>query len=235
MSLFYQTISLLCEGGILKALVTLPRGVELRIGTPVRDYFEAPWNAYFTGTITKLPATNAGVWEVTFSDGNKLDYDTEPEIRQVLDVTKMEQWQPLVTKLKGGFTYLENRLTNNCDSPYHLKVQHEATKLLRAFDPSLASGLVDANYVDAMRTIDPLVEHDLIDKMKAELPFYLSACSSASLVVDQTTGMLRSSPLRFSNGGRSPTSPSSQRGPLRRASSSHSRQTRLRASASSHF
>ncbi len=45
----------------------------MRIGTPVRDYFEAPWNAYFTGTITKLPATNAGVWEVTFSDGNKLD------------------------------------------------------------------------------------------------------------------------------------------------------------------
>jgi hypothetical protein len=117
----------------------------------VRDYFEAPWNAYFTGTITKLPATNAGVWEVTFSDGNKLDYDTEPEIRQVLDVTKMEQWQPLVTKLKGGFTYLENRLTNNCDSPYHLKVQHEATKLLRAFDPSLASGLVDTNYVDVIR------------------------------------------------------------------------------------
>jgi hypothetical protein len=35
-------------------------------------------NAYFTGTITKLPATNAGVWEVTFSDGNKLDYDTDP-------------------------------------------------------------------------------------------------------------------------------------------------------------
>ncbi len=54
---------------------------------------------YFTGTITKLPATNAGVWEVTFSDGNKLYYNTEPEIRQVLDVTKMEQWQPLVTKL----------------------------------------------------------------------------------------------------------------------------------------
>ena len=43
---------------------------------------------------------------------------------------------------------------------------------------------MDANYVDALRTIDPLVEHDLIDKMKAELPFYLSACSSASLVVD---------------------------------------------------
>jgi hypothetical protein len=63
----------------------------------------------------------------------------------------MEQWQPLVTKLKGGFTYLENRLTNNCDSPYHLKVQHEATKLLRAFDPSLASGLVDTNYVDVIR------------------------------------------------------------------------------------
>ena len=157
---------------------------KLILGTPVRDYFEAPWNAYFTGTITKLPATNAGVWEVTFSDGNKLDYDTEHEIRQVLDVTKMEQWQPLVTKVKGGFTYLENRLTDNCDSPYHLKVQHEATKLLRVFDPSLASDLVDANYVDALRAIDPLVEHDLIEKMKAELPFYLSACSSASLVVD---------------------------------------------------
>ena len=114
MSLFYQTISLLCEGGILKALVTLPRGVELRIGTPVRDYFEAPWNAYFTGTITKLPATNAGVWEVTFSDGNKLDYDTEPEIRQVLDVTKMEQWQPLEPchQTQGGdkipFSCIEN-------------------------------------------------------------------------------------------------------------------------------
>ena len=154
MSLFYQTISLLCEGRILKALVTLPRGVELRIGTPVRgDYFEAPWNAYFTGTITKLPATNAGVWEVTFSDGNKLDYDTEPEIRQVLDVTKMEQWQPLVTKLKGGFTYLENRLTNNCDSPYPLKVQHEATKLLRAFDPSLAYRSPAASWILTMSTL----------------------------------------------------------------------------------
>jgi hypothetical protein len=42
-----------------------------------RNDFEAPWNAYFTGTITKLPATNAGVWEVTFSDGSKLEYDTE--------------------------------------------------------------------------------------------------------------------------------------------------------------
>ncbi len=40
---------------------------------------------------------------------------------------------------------------SNCDSPYHLKVQHEATKLLRAFDPSLASGLVDTNYVDVIR------------------------------------------------------------------------------------
>ena len=28
---------------------------------------------------------------------------TQTEIRQVLDVTKMEQWQPLVTKLKFPF------------------------------------------------------------------------------------------------------------------------------------
>ena len=30
---------------------------------------------------------------------------TQTEIRQVLDVTKMEQWQPLVTKLKGGIKF----------------------------------------------------------------------------------------------------------------------------------
>ena len=49
---------------------------------------------------------------------------------------------------QGGFTYLENRLTNNCDSPYHLKVQHEATKLLRAFDPKLLPTPIKESYTN---------------------------------------------------------------------------------------
>jgi len=35
--------------------------------------------------------------------------------------------------------------------------------------------ITEATVVPRVPDIDPLVEHDLIDKMKAELPFYLSA------------------------------------------------------------
>ena len=115
---------------------------------------------------------------VNFSDGQDLEYDTEHEIRQVLDVTKMEQWAPLVAKLKDGFGYLENRLTDNCDSPYHCQEQHAATALLRVFDPSFAdanSASIDAAFVESLAAIDPLAAHGLLDKMKHELPFYLAA------------------------------------------------------------
>ena len=109
---------------------------KLTVGVPVRDYFDGEYNAYFEGAITRMPTARKG-YMVTFSDGQDLEYDTEHEIRQVLDVTKMEQWAPLVAKLKDGFEYLENRLTDNCDSPYHCQEQHAATALMRVFDPLL--------------------------------------------------------------------------------------------------
>ena len=36
-------------------------------------------------------------------DSSDSDSDSQTEIRQVLDVTKIEQWQPLVTKIKFPF------------------------------------------------------------------------------------------------------------------------------------
>ena len=61
--------------------------------------------------------------------------------------------------------------------------------------PSLANGLVDAAFVDSLRMIKPLVTHNLIDKMKTELPYYLSACAGFSIdhsdVKDFTTKVLK--------------------------------------------
>ena len=65
-----------------------------------------------------------------------------------------------------GFTRVSRNLEKN------LPVAPAAPKFLEICHSPLHLPL---HIVDALRAIDPLVEHDLIDKMKAELPFYLSA------------------------------------------------------------
>ena len=52
---------------------------------------------------------------------------------------------------------------------HHCKAQHEATYLLKAFDPSFISGKVDDAFIDKLRTIAPLSEHIKFDSLKAQL------------------------------------------------------------------
>jgi hypothetical protein len=200
---------------------------KLEIHVPIIDTFD-DGNTY-TGKISKMPANNRGKYQVTFSDGSTLNYDTEREVREAINVRSLTQWQPLVNKLKGGFTYLENRLTDNCDAPYHMKAQHEATELFKIFDPSFAAGNLTPAFVDRLRTIAPLEEHIDFDKLKREVPAFLTACALAS---PSTTATSRSSPRRCSSSGPI-TARSSRSGRAQHASSSRSPPTPRRASASS--
>ena len=61
-------------------------------------------------------------------------------------------------------------------NPYKMAEELEVFRVVRAFDPSFADEKkLDAAAVDELRCVTPLVEHDLLDGMKRELPAYLAA------------------------------------------------------------
>eukprot|EP00967_Tisochrysis_lutea_P004490 scaffold5297_cov33-Tisochrysis_lutea.AAC.1 len=81
-----------------------------------------------------------------------------------------------------AFTYLENRLNDECASPFHCKEQHRRTGLLRAFNPAFAYGKVNELWVHRLVEIPsfhhlPSVRQKLLD----ELPQYLTACRGTKI------------------------------------------------------
>lgn len=43
----------------------------------------------------------------------------------------LPQWMPALAKVLPAFEYLENRLTDNCESPYHMQKQHAQMRFLK--------------------------------------------------------------------------------------------------------
>eukprot|EP00967_Tisochrysis_lutea_P135780 scaffold241392_cov33-Tisochrysis_lutea.AAC.1 len=79
------------------------------IGTKTLEYYEAPYHRWFRGVISKVPdAQNRGYWVIRYQDGDTLTVTDETEIRRAIDATCLPEWQALVAKVQGAFTYLEN-------------------------------------------------------------------------------------------------------------------------------
>ena len=105
-------------------------------------------------------------------------------------------WKKAVAHVKGAFKYLEDRLTDNCASPYHCQEQHRICGLLRAFNPSFAHGKVDRLWVQRLATLTCFAHiPNIADGMKNELPDYLQACRGLVIdhgdVGDFTTSVLK--------------------------------------------
>lgn len=149
------------------------------VGTNTIEYYEAPYHKWYQGRIS---AIGRGAWTITYADGSTLVLHDEREIRNTVDVCSLPQWQTLVSKVKGAFEYLECRLTDKCAAPYCCKEQHRIAGLLRAFNPSFASGNVDALWVRQLANL-PCFSHiaGVADQLTRELPEYLVACQGAKI------------------------------------------------------
>jgi hypothetical protein len=84
-------------------------------GTEVYEWFEAPHNQWFHGKVTRMPTVQKPTYEVSYSDGTKIE-NTELELRNWIDVRNLPGWQAAVDSIKEAYTYIENRITDNCQA-----------------------------------------------------------------------------------------------------------------------
>ena len=95
---------------------------------------------------------------------------TEQEVRNNIDVTKFADWQKAVDMVKGAYTYLENRITDNCQGPYHCSGPYEVCRISQLFDPSFVAANLTAAAVDELCDAIPSLTNKA--QLKAEVEAY---------------------------------------------------------------
>ena len=172
----------------LAALLRAKKKIE--VGLPINEYYAAPDNDWYTGKVIRVAPNK---WTVQYDVDKTVSEITDiNHLRKYIHVTKLPQWQECVDKVKAGFKYLEQRLTDDCPAPYHCKEQHEALGLLRAFEPSFACANVDVAYARKLAALKPYAHLQCADALVQELPIYLAAARSE----DATSGLVVKCPVK---------------------------------------
>lgn len=184
--LLYEEIEAIREKGktIGMSMRTLPNvtavlkaDAALEVGTPVMDWFGAPYNAFYKGKVASVPRDlEDGVHLLKFSDGSEVEYHRE-EARAAIDVTSHPSWQHAVEVVNRAAAYLEKRLTDDpsVEEPYRLKQVYALFKAVRVFDPLFAiKGGVTSEAIQALQQMS-WISGDHIQKLEDELPEYVAA------------------------------------------------------------
>lgn len=160
----------------------LRKRTTLRVGTPIYEWFGPPYSKYFKGKVTKIPTAAApNTYTVTYEDRNTIEVGTE-ELRSTVDIRDQDGWKSSRAHLTAAFTYLENRLTDNCDAPYQLSTLYDVYEAVRAFDPTFVNtGAVDTDFVSDRVAAIPWIDMATKRKLLAELPDYLVLCRSCTV------------------------------------------------------
>ena len=95
----------------------------------------------------------------------------------MLDLTQDPQRGGIIFEIQKMFTYLHNRMHDNCAEPYKMSSNVALFKAVRMFDPKRAVQLMTtARSIDVLAAQMPLLdEHNLVARMKSELASYLLA------------------------------------------------------------
>ena len=106
----------------------------LAVGSQVYEYFEAPYDSYFTGKVVRMPTARIKTISVKYSDNKTVECE-EQEVRNNLDVTQLPLWEGHINKLTPAFDYLKSRITNTCEPQYHCAKVYAVFKVVRFFNP----------------------------------------------------------------------------------------------------
>ena len=120
---------------------------------------------------------------VKYSNGSEIAIkkSEEPEFRATIVADQLLEWQHVVEKVRPAFDYLESRLEDTCDAPYHMKLQHFRMRILQVFDPSMAVGFLDESLLSSFTEIPAFVCHKLIPDLQKEMRAYLTHASGFKL------------------------------------------------------
>ena len=78
-------------------------------------------------------------------------------------------------------SYLENRITNNCQTPYHCAASYEVCRVSQLFDPSFAVANLTPRFVDELCASIPALNGSAA-ALKAEVEAYRVAARSAPAI-----------------------------------------------------
>ena len=150
----------------------------IAVGTEIREWFGAPHNQWFTGKVTRMPTRAQNSYRIKYNeDGTSIEQE-EQEVRNIINVLKFDDWKAAVEIVKGAYTYLENRITDNCQTPYHCSGPFEVCRTSQLFDPSYAANHLNASAVDELCDSVPAVSM-FKTQLKSEIEAYATAAAAA--------------------------------------------------------
>ena len=156
----------------------LRKSHTIAVGTEIREWYPAPHSQWFHGTVTRKATAARPKYQIKYvEDGNTIEYD-ELEVRNWIDVRKFPQWTTAVNAVKEAFVYLENRITDNCQTPYHCSGPYEVCRVSQLFDPSFAVVNLSPNFVDELCAAVPALGNAAA-ALKAEVEAYRVEARSA--------------------------------------------------------
>lgn len=174
---------------LLRQRHTIARGTELY------EWFEAPHSKWFTGNVSRMPTAAQPTYKITYSDGGTIEYE-EREVRNWIDVRKFPEWTTAVGAVSGAYRYLESRITNNCQSPYHCAESYEVCRVSQLFDPSFAVANLTPGFVDELRAAIPALNGS-VAALKAEVEAYRVAARSAPAIDHSDVKKFTEAVLKF--------------------------------------
>ena len=118
------------------------------------------------------------IFKVKYNDGTVVEFDTEEELRAVLDVRDLPEFKDMVSRVKVAFQYLKDRMEGNCSNCYDCSGVVETCRVARIFNPTFAAAKLCAPFVDELCAAIPSLR-DQADALKAELHAYRQAATQA--------------------------------------------------------
>lgn len=190
---------------------------KLEAGLKFRQYWsetDAPGQSgWYNGQVIGKKPGHGQLCAVRYDNGDEMWIvkNEEQTFRGNILAHELSAWQDAVNKVKPAFNYIEDRLNDNCDTPYHMRVQHSQMSLykvrtrsehtighsitlthclcalcaLQIFNPSeVNENPPDDSFVDAFSDVPAFVEHKLIEGMKQELKEYITAAKNYEAATD---------------------------------------------------
>jgi hypothetical protein len=79
--------------------------------------------------VTKVSNGPPKLYSIKYNDGTTMDAE-EHEARRWLRIHDSDYWLQYCDFALGAFTYLENRVTNNCPAAYHYRESYQMWALV---------------------------------------------------------------------------------------------------------
>ena len=133
---------------------------------------------------------------VTYREDRSSIEHGEDELRNWIDILQFPEWRRAIDAVKEAYNYLENRVTDNCQTPYHCSGPYEVCRVSQLFDPSFAVDNVTPNIVAELCAAIPALSN-AADALKAELEAYRVASRTAPMMDHSEIHAFTESVLEF--------------------------------------